>query len=177
MNIIIQALYYFLPAYLANMAPVLVRWVPFLDRPVDGGRTYKGQRLFGEHKTWRGIVAASLTGILIFTIQKVLFASPFFQDISLIHYPDFSVFHGFLLGFGAIMGDLVKSFFKRQEGILPGKPWWGYDQLDFVIGALVFSGWWYVPEASVFLVLLVLSPFLHILFNILGYHLRLVRHL
>ena len=36
--IVLQALYLALPIYFANMAPVLVQWVPFLDVPIDAGK-------------------------------------------------------------------------------------------------------------------------------------------
>jgi CDP-diglyceride synthetase len=35
-------------------------------------------------------------------------------------------------------GDAVKSFFKRRLGITPGKSWFPFDQLDFVLGAILF---------------------------------------
>jgi CDP-2,3-bis-(O-geranylgeranyl)-sn-glycerol synthase len=159
------------------MVPVLCKWLPLLDTPVDFGRTYKKKPLFGSHKTWRGIVTASLMGILVFYLQKELFRFPFFYDLSLIDYDHFPLLHGFLLGFGAIMGDLVKSFFKRRRNIPPGKPWWGYDQVDFVIGGFGFSFFLYVPDVIVFVVLLIVSPLLHVLFNYLGYRLGLTDHL
>ena len=39
-------------------------------------------------------------------------------EISLIDYSDFSLLLGFLLGFGAILGDLVKSYFKRNTVLM-----------------------------------------------------------
>jgi hypothetical protein len=52
-----HARWLFLPvggAWIAH-APVL-RWdlAPRLNRPIDGGRTLRGRRLFGDNKTWRG---------------------------------------------------------------------------------------------------------------------------
>ena len=45
---------------------------------------------------------------------------------------------GLYLGGGAMVGDSAKRFFKRRFGVRPGKPWVPRDQLDFVLGALVF---------------------------------------
>lgn len=54
---VLCVLYFFVPAYLANMSPVLVRgWFPALSTPIDGGRTFRGRRILGDHKTWRGSV-------------------------------------------------------------------------------------------------------------------------
>ena len=46
-------------------------------------------------------------------------------------------FIGLLLGSGALIGDAVKSFFKRKEGIKPGNRFIPWDQLDYSIGSLV----------------------------------------
>ncbi len=164
--LVVKSLYFFLPAYFANMAPVLFKWIPFLEKPIWGKK-------LGKNKTWRGLIAACLTGILVFLIQKWLFGFEFFYRISIIDYGDFSVLLGLLLGLGAIAGDSVGSFYKRRAGIAPGKSWKPWDQLDFVIGGLVLSWLVYVPRVGVTLVLLIVSPFLHMLFSRIGYWLGL----
>lgn len=161
---ILQSLYFFLPGYIANMAPILLRWIPFGGKPINS-------KLFGDHKTWRGLIVAVLVGGSVFWLQKILYVSGF-QDWALIDYSDFPLWFGFLQGAGVILGDLVKSYYKRKQGIKPGDPWWGWDQLDFVIGGLVLGFWVYVPPAGTVLVLLVLSPILHLLANNMGYLLR-----
>ena len=40
----------------------------------------------------------------------------------------------------AMGGDAAKSFAKRRLGIAPGKPWFPWDQVDFVLGALILVG-------------------------------------
>tara|TARA_Y100000310_G_C20096857_1_gene540881 strand:+ start:32 stop:550 length:519 start_codon:yes stop_codon:yes gene_type:complete len=165
LDIILKALYFFLPAYFANMSPVLFKWIPILDKPV-------WEKKFGKNKTWRGIVVAILIGGLIFWLQKLAFLQGF-RSIALIDYADFSILLGFLLGAGAILGDLVKSYYKRKAGIKPGKSWVGFDQLDFVIGGVVMAFFLYVPPANILLVLLLASPLLHVFFNYLGYLLKI----
>jgi CDP-2,3-bis-(O-geranylgeranyl)-sn-glycerol synthase len=162
---VISALYFFLPAYLANMFPSLAKNLPFLRNPV-------WEKGLGKNKTWRGVLIATLTGGLIFWLQKLAYVKGF-TDLAIIDYSGFSLLLGFLMGFGAISGDLVESYYKRKEGIIPGKPWIPFDQLDFVIGALVLSFFVYVPKASIILILLLVSPLLHILFNRIGYWLKL----
>ncbi|MBT4805363.1 CDP-archaeol synthase [Candidatus Woesearchaeota archaeon] len=164
--LILKSLYFFLPAYIANMAPILLKWIPFLEKPVH-------KKKFGDHKTWRGLIVASLTGILVFWLQIYLFQFSFFQNMSLIDYSGFTVLLGFLLGFGAIIGDLIKSYYKRKNKIAPGKSWIPYDQVDFVIGGIIFSFFIYVPTVSVVVILLLISPLLHILTNIMGYLLKI----
>jgi CDP-2,3-bis-(O-geranylgeranyl)-sn-glycerol synthase len=163
--LILKSLYFFLPAFLANMAPVLLKWLPF-NQPIH-------EKMFGSHKTWRGLIVAPIIGILIFQLQIYLFQFEFFNRISLINYPDFTILLGFLLGFGAILGDLVKSYYKRKNKIKPGNPWIPYDQIDFVIGGVLLSFFVYVPTVSVVVILLILSPLLHILTNVIGYLLKI----
>lgn len=159
--LVVKSLYFFLPAYVANMAPVLFKKLPWLDIPVSS-------RYFGNHKTWRGMVTASLMGLLVFWLQQVLYQQGF-DELAFIVYTDFSIFLGLFLGLGAILGDLLKSYFKRKVGLEPGKSWFPWDQLDFVIGGIAFSCLLYVPAAEVVVVLFIVSPLLHIIINHLGY--------
>ena len=163
--LLLKSLYFFLPAYFANMAPVLFRWIPGGGKPIQ-------EHWFGKNKTWRGIVAAVLTGILIFMLQQYLYRQ-WFRSWALLDYADFSLLLGFLLGAGAILGDLVKSYYKRKAGIPPGAKWLPWDQLDFVIGALLFSFLVYVPPAEITLIVLIASPFLHVMVNYIGYLLKI----
>ena len=162
---ILESLYFFLPGYIANMAPVLLRRIPFGSKPIH-------EKSFGSHKTWRGLVVAVLVGGLVFWLQQWLYNAGF-QDWALIDYADFPSWFGFLQGAGVILGDLVKSFYKRKQGIKPGHPWWGWDQLDFVIGGVLIGFFVYVPPIQTVLVLLVLSPILHMLANNVGYLLKI----
>lgn len=159
--LILQSLYFFLPAYLANMAPPLFKWLPFLNRPIH-------EKRLGAHKTWRGVIVATLIGTLVFVLQKWAYSLGFTQ-LALIDYSGFSIILGTLLGFGAILGDAIKSYYKRKMNISPGEPWLVYDQLDFVIGGLLLGMFFYVPQAEVVLILLIISPLLHLLFNYFGY--------
>lgn len=163
--LIIKALYFFLPAYIANMAPVLFRKLPFLDIPI-----WKNK--LGDHKTWRGVVVATLMGVIVFAFQKLLYNSGL-QSWALIDYNDFSILLGGALGLGAIIGDAVKSFYKRKAGIKPGKPWWGFDQLDFVVGGILSGFFFYVPDVAVVTILIVVSPILHVSANRIGYWLKI----
>ena len=159
--LVIKSLYFFLPAFFANMAPELFKWFP-LNRPIH-------KQLFGKNKTWIGIITASLTGGFIFGIQKLLFSVSFFRELSIIDYDGFSLWLGFLLGFGAIIGDLVKSYFKRKNKIKPGESWKPWDQIDFAIGGLVMGWFLYVPTISVAIIIVVASFFLHMTVCRIGY--------
>lgn len=168
-ELILQSIWYLLPAGIANMMPPLFKkwgWFESLDTPID-------EPLFGKNKTYRGILAAVLAGIIVFWIQKWLYEFSLFESISLFNYYDQTILLGFLLGLGAILGDLIKSFFKRRVGIAPGKPFIPFDQLDFVIGALLFSFLVYIPPLNLIITALIAMPILHILVNRIGYLLKI----
>ena len=159
--VIIQGLYFFLPAFFANMAPEFFKWVP-LKPPI-------WEKKLGKNKTWRGVIVAVVFGVLVFLLQKWLFQFSFFKSISLINYSDFTWFFGFLLGLGAILGDAIESYFKRKEGFKPGESWMPWDQIDFAIGALVLSWYFYVPKAGIAFIIVFFTFFLHLLISRIGW--------
>jgi CDP-2,3-bis-(O-geranylgeranyl)-sn-glycerol synthase len=144
---VLAVLWLFVPAYVANMAPVLVRrHLEVLARPLDGGRSWRGVRILGDHKTWRGLLVGVAAGALVFEIQRAIHAAGHLHALALFDYGAAGHAPGVLLGLGALAGDAVKSFFKRRAGIGPGRRWIGPDQLDFYAGALVFLAPIYVPS-------------------------------
>ncbi len=174
-NFVLESLYLFLPGFIANMAPVFVKRVPFLDYPLDFGRVIKGKRILGSHKTFRGLVAGIIFAIAVAYLQKVLFeTSTFFMGISILNYSEKSfLLIGFLLGFGALFGDALKSFFKRRFDVSPGKSWVPWDQLDFMLGMLVFILFIHIPDWRKVVFLLLVVPFLHIATNHIGFYLKI----
>lgn len=161
-------------AGVANMAPVFVMRVPILEYPVDFGKTFRGKRIFGNNKTIRGVFAAVLFGTLFFIAQTALFVRfRFTQDISLFNYQTAPILYGIAVSFGAIFGDLVKSFFKRQRAIDSGESWFPFDQIDYCAGALVFGLWFYKPNFTDALFILVFGFIFHILFKYIGYLLHI----
>lgn len=186
---ILTALWLMLPAYLANMLPVFVGG----GAPIDLGRTWKdGRRILGDGKTWRGLLVAPLLGAaLTFLLQWCVENTRWGSDFG---FPGWGVWPAwavlaYLLGFGALAGDAIESFFKRRTGRERGTMWFPWDQLDFILGALAFgllggavlaaTG---ATEGNHFLavftwprllVILLLTPALHLLVNFLGYKLGL----
>ncbi len=140
-------LYFFVPAYVANMAPVLAKGhLDWMATPMDLGRTFHGRRVLGDHKTWRGLVAGVLGGVAAFALQRVAYDAGWLRSLALIDYAHESLWLGVLLGAGTIAGDAAKSFVKRQIGIRPGASWFGFDQLDFLVGAYLFAAPTYAPS-------------------------------
>ncbi|MBI2577007.1 CDP-archaeol synthase [Candidatus Woesearchaeota archaeon] len=172
-NIILMAVYFMIPAYLANMAPVFSRRIlRSLAIPIDKGKKLGGKPIFGSHKTVRGFLVAVIYSVALTYLQALLYPLAGFQALSIVHYPSVWLSLGLLLGVGAIGGDLVKSFAKRRIGIKPGKTFIPFDQLDFVIGSLLLAS--LVVEFTLPLVftILTVSFFGHLAVNYIGYLLK-----
>lgn len=115
------------------MAPVLANKLPFITRfktPLDFGYSYHGHRIFGKNKSWRGL----FSGIVFGTFAGWVMHQAFFASEPLGHY----LIVAAAMSAGALIGDAVESFFKRQRGIESGNPWFPFDQTDYIIGGLVF---------------------------------------
>jgi CDP-2,3-bis-(O-geranylgeranyl)-sn-glycerol synthase len=89
--------------------------------------------------------------------------------------PKLNIFSVFLLATGALVGDMVKSFFKRRAGIERGGKWPLVDQYDFVAGAFLFlfvgnpAFAFSVLTVPVIIAILIITPVLHRVVNIIGY--------
>jgi CDP-2,3-bis-(O-geranylgeranyl)-sn-glycerol synthase len=179
MNDILTLIWLFLPAGIANMGPVIANNISFLkkyNQPLDFGKTFRGKRIFGDHKTIRGILAGGFMGLIVAFGQMLL--SDIFSWLDRYSYQlDYSssriLLFGLCLGFGAIIGDAVKSFFKRQIGVEPGKPWVPFDQLDFIIGGAIASLFFFTLPTHLYFLGFFLTLILHPTFNILSWVFRL----
>lgn len=180
---IVSCFYFFLPAYCANMVPPLVRdirWLRFLDVPVDFGRKLNNNRVFGSHKTWRGFAASMVVGISVAVLQGWLYQFNWANELSPFDYRAVNIWlFGFLISFGAVAGDLGCAFVKRRLRIDPGASFMPWDQTNYVIGSFFILEPYVRPHLesslSVWGTLFVLTFFLHILFNRFGYDLGLHR--
>ena len=164
-----------LPAYLPNsMAAVFGG-----GRPIDGGKTMKdGRRILGDGKTFRGLFAGTLCGMLLGLSQMYYLAHN--SSILGVELPSFgkglaALLVIFTLAFGSLLGDLSMSFVKRRIGLKRGAPLPVIDQLDFVMGAwlltFIASPAWFTSNFtfSIIVAVLVVTPLLHVSTNIVGY--------
>ncbi len=169
---LIRCFYLMLPAYFANMAPVMVKKINLLAFPIDFNRTLNNKPIFGKNKTFRGLVFGIIFAIFIAYLQLSLYDINFFRALSFLDYKQWLLF-GFLMGFGALTGDMIKSFFKRRVGISPGEKFVPFDQTDFVVGALIFIMPVFDLTIAVFATSLLLSFVLHILVNHIAFYLKI----
>ncbi|MHA1779041.1 MAG: CDP-2,3-bis-(O-geranylgeranyl)-sn-glycerol synthase [Candidatus Heimdallarchaeaceae archaeon] len=157
----LKAQLFALPIYIANAAPSIFGG----GLPVDFYHNFKdGKRIFGDHKTWRGLIAGivsgTLTGILIWWIceGKIFSEYPWFL--------------GLLMSFSDQIADLSGSFIKRRINIQPGGSLPVYDQLSWLgIGLLV--SWPFVPSIPwyYYVMLMIPAPLVHIGSSFLAYKL------
>lgn len=171
--------WFLLPAGLANVAPIFAAHLPGVRRfntPIDGGRTWRGQEIFGSHKTWRGLISGLVVSVIIVWIQQI-FVTHFGWARWLAGPVDYqtlpTILFGLALGFGALGGDAIKSFFKRRVGVRSGKSWLPFDQLDYVIGASLMSLLFVTLPWYMYVWLVVVWFTMHLLASYIGWLLKL----
>ncbi|MCU0652826.1 MAG: CDP-archaeol synthase [Candidatus Pacebacteria bacterium] len=177
----ISCFYFFLPAYFANMTPPLVRNAKifdFLAVPVDFGKTFGGKRIFGDHKTWRGVVCALIVGTGVALLQWWLYRFSWAIELSLVDYKSVNLWvFALLLSGGAVAGDLAAAFIKRRLNLVPGASFMPWDQTNYVIGGFIFLepyvGRYMADSLAVWGALFLMTFFLHLLFNRFGYDIGL----
>jgi CDP-2,3-bis-(O-geranylgeranyl)-sn-glycerol synthase len=178
MKDILFVLWFFLPAGLANMTPIFAAKLPVLRRlnfPLDCYFTFRGRRIFGSHKTVRGFISGVIVGILTVYLQVFLYTTvPLLKTFISVNYSAIDpLLLGLLASSGALAGDAVRSFFKRQMDIAPGKGWFPFDQFDYVIGGIVFTACYIRLTILQYLLLFVIWFFIHPLATLVGYWLKL----
>ncbi len=169
------ALWFFLPAGVANMMPIFAAKIPrlsTLNAPIDSGRTYRGLRIFGAHKTWRGLITGIIFATLVLGLQQLAVGQfGWLRDLtSQVDYVDLpTLVLGPLFAIGALGGDAIESFFKRQRRIPPGQGWFPFDQTDYIIGGAIAT----MPFVSLSLWqyawLLALWLLVHLAASLIGY--------
>jgi CDP-2,3-bis-(O-geranylgeranyl)-sn-glycerol synthase len=163
--------YTILPGVAANIAPMLVSKINFLNYPVDFGFQLNSQPVFGKNKTYRGLLFAILFSIITIQLQYLIFKYTSFKDLTLYDFNSLNIyFFGFLFGFGGMAGDLVKSFFKRRLNIDPGKSFIPWDQIDCAIGGLLFGRIVWAYSLKFAIVVIFITFFLHIFIRFIAYY-------
>lgn len=158
MTHVLQLLYLMLPIYIANMAPPFVKYWHGWNRPIS-------LRHLGSHKTVVGFALGVVMAVAVSYGQSKIAWSR-----SLISHGHW-ILLGIAAGSGAMLGDSLKSWFKRRLGIAPGRRWIPFDQLDFVLGGLLALSFWIRPSLSDIILILVISVAGDIAVNQLSYRL------
>ncbi len=165
--LVAQALIFIFPAYCANGTPVLAGG----GTRMDFGRNFiDGRRIFGNNKTFRGFFFGWGVGFFVGIMEGFVFG-----------FGQVPVLLSVLIPLGGLLGDLTGAFIKRRLDIPPGGLLPVVDQIDFVVGAVVFSlplaliNWQGLSWQLIVVVLLITPP-IHLFTNFLAYKLKLKKH-
>jgi CDP-2,3-bis-(O-geranylgeranyl)-sn-glycerol synthase len=157
-ELIIEALKFILPAYCANAIPVITGG----GYPIDFGKKFfDGKPILGKNKTFQGFFSGLIIGTTVGLVESTFFSYP--------------LLFGLLLSLGALFGDLAGAFVKRRLGLAPGELLPVIDQIDFIIGAILFSFPLSLEILSweLIIVVLIVTPPIHLLTNFAAYKLGL----
>jgi CDP-2,3-bis-(O-geranylgeranyl)-sn-glycerol synthase len=145
------AIWYILPTYFANMAPVVFGG----GSPIDRGRNWiDGRRILGDHKTFRGLISGIIVGTTIGIIQL-------------------RPIQGVLLSTGAMVGDLIGSFIKRRLDIPPGGNAVLLDHEGFLVFSILFCFWYEPISIKQTIFLIIITPILYEITNFIARKLNL----
>jgi len=149
--------------------------------PLDGGRTFRGRRVFGANKTLRGfLMMVPATGISFGVLAGVLGDSP--SGLAGL-WPRASADYGLLgmwAGFGFMLGELPNSFVKRQLCISPGDAANGVrtrplftilDRVDSILGMLLVLAIAVPVPWLTWVYVLIVGPLLHASFSLVLFQL------
>jgi CDP-2,3-bis-(O-geranylgeranyl)-sn-glycerol synthase len=166
---------------------------------IDGGRNYSdGHRLLGDGKSWNGLIGGGIVSGLLFMLAHKLWNSnganaPLVDPLLYADSNDWfwliesdnsgliaAFTMGFVLGFACMVGDMCGSFIKRRRGLKrEGDQSSEAPLLDtipfaiaiFITSFILFDGQIITHHNLVeeILVLLLVTPIIHRLFNVIGY--------
>lgn len=172
---VVDAIWFFLPAMLPNTSAAIFGGGPALDF----GAMWKGRRVLGDGKTWKGLAVGIASGVLLGYLEGVV-ALPAGAPLAHVYPLSLSILPALLaLSAGSMLGDIAGAFVKRRRGLERGASVPILDQYDFAAGALLlvylaspaaavrflFGG---EALAGLAVVLLIIYP-LHRLINYIGY--------
>jgi len=131
-----------------------------LARPIDAGAHWRGRRIFGDNKTYRGILVVAIgTGLGYVALGRFPFA------------------FGVLVGAAAMCAELPNSFLKRQLDVAPGRQAAGLagaffhvlDQIDVTAGAWLVLALRVTPTPALVLASLLFVFVAHQAITVAGY--------
>ncbi len=178
---IIKTLLVILPVVLAGIAhSVAIRadLFPWAAQRLDLGLRFFGEPLFGENKTWRGVLIMSgMTSVCAWLLSFVLQSEHLPSGFAQLAEPVPALLFGLLIGLGYSLGELPNSFVKRRlrvhPGSRPGGPgsllFYFIDQTDSVAGIILFVWAVYGPPVQVLFELFAVGSLVHIAFDMLLY--------
>ncbi len=149
--------------------------------PLDGGLRVRGRRVFGEHKTARGLVVMVPAAAGAFALLSVLVADRNVAGLWSLSPSSYAAL-GACAAAGFMAGELPNSFVKRQLDIPPGsaprsRTWtavqFAGDRLDSGIGMLAAVSIAVPTPALTWVYVLLIGPAIHWSFSFVLFRLGL----
>lgn len=192
MKIIVNMYVTLAPVIFAGVLNMVWCKMPLLKafkKPIDNGVCLPdGKRLFGDNKTWKGLIGYVFLNALCMVLWGfVCSAAPAlcgydFFYISNENTPTFNLLTGAFLGIGYSLFELPNSFLKRRLDIKPGRTQTGFwrvffvilDQADSLFGCVLVVALFYPMSVGLYFAYVAVGAATHIILNMLLYfaHLR-----
>lgn len=167
------------------------KYLKCLNKPIDFGKKFiDKKRIFGDHKTWKGLFGYIILNIIFSVIFGFIWHITNLEKYNFFYINHentllFNILIGFLLGLGYSLFELPNSFIKRRLDIKPGKTIDGFkkiffiifDQADSVFGVALVVWLFYPIGIWIYLFYIVLGTVTHLLVNMLLYFLHLRKNM
>lgn len=162
-----------------------------LQKPIDFGHKMKdGKRIFGDNKTWKGLIGYIIFGMITSVIWGYINNLCGINQYNYFYINHentilYNILIGFLFGFVYAICELPNSFMKRRFGIQPGKSINGcmkiffifIDQVDSIVGC-AFVVWAFYDIGIFVFGLYILFGFVsHLVLNMLLFVLKIRKNM
>lgn len=162
-----------------------------LKKPIDNGKKLRdGKRIFGDNKTWKGLVGYLVLNVIMALIWGVICKCCLLEKYNYFYVNNqnnvlFNLLVGLLLGLGYSLFELPNSFIKRRLDIEPGKTISGLkkiffiflDQADSVFGCCLVVWLFYDLGIIKYLLYVLLGAITHVVLNMFLYLLKLRKNM
>ncbi len=176
LEVILKALWFLLPSMVAGPGATFLGG----GVPVDLGKKLSdGKRILGDGKTWRGVFGGIAFAAFFGMIQTLIVIYTDMGNDWLFGLGWKGWLTIIILGTGSILGDSIGSFIKRRLDKERGYNFPLLDQYDYVFGTflllLVFRYDFFISNYIIhpawvgLMVVLIQTPLVHRLVNIIGY--------
>ena len=194
MKTIISMYITLMPTLLAGIGTMIWCKLPILESinvPLDEGKCLiDKKRIFGDNKTYKGLVGYIVMNVLMSIIWFYLckYFSMEKYNLFFVNYPNtfwYALLVGVLLGLAYSLFELPNSFLKRRFDIKEGKSAEGkkkiiffiLDQTDSLLGRCAVVCFFYKMSSAFYLGYIMLGAVTHIVCNVLLYSLKLRRNI
>lgn len=176
---------------MANMAFCKSGILGSFKKPIDGGHCFTdGKRIFGDNKTWKGVIGYLIFNILFYVLWGMVLGSCGIDDLNFFYYQhsnslQFNILIGLLLGIAYALFELPNSFVKRRMDIVPGKTMQGsmkllfifIDQADSIFGLALVVWLFYDMGLFMYIAYVLIGAFTHIVVNLFLYKMKLRKNM